>query len=286
MPRVAVVTDSTASLPPEVAQARGIRVVPLQVVIGAKVLDEGPGGATPDVVAEALREFVPVSTSRPAPMLFADLYRELEAEGVTEIVSVHLSGEMSGTKESAQLAALEVGVPVHVVDSGQVGIATGYAALTAVDVLDAGGTAHQAAEAALARGEAASSLLYVDTLEYLRRGGRIGAAAAILGSALSVKPLLEIADGKVVPRERVRTASRALARLAEMAVEAAGDQPVDICVSHLANTVRAEELAAILTERLGEGLEGREVMCGELGAVLGAHVGPGMVAVCVSPRPS
>ena len=284
-PRVVVVTDSTASLPPEVAQARGIRVVPLQVVVGAKVLDEGPDGATPDVVAEALRDFVPVSTSRPAPALFADLYRSLEADGVDEIVSVHLSGEMSGTFESAQLAALEVELPVHVVDSGQVGIATGYAALTAVDVLEAGGTGEQAAEAALARGEASTSLFYVDTLEHLRRGGRIGAAAAIFGSALSVKPLLEIAEGKVAPRDRVRTASRALARLADLAVEAAGDQPVDVCVSHLANADRAEELAAALTERLAAGLEGREVMCGELGAVLGAHVGPGMVAVCISPRP-
>jgi DegV family protein with EDD domain len=259
-------------------------VVPLQVVIGARVLDEGPDGATPEVVAQALRDFVPVSTSRPAPALFAELYRSLEAEGVDEIVSIHLSGEMSGTFESAQLAALEVDLPVHVVDSGQVGIATGYAALTAADVLAAGGTAQQAAEAALARGEAATSLFYVDTLEYLRRGGRIGAAAAIFGSALSVKPLLEIAGGKVVPRERVRTASRALARLAELAVEAAGDRPVDVCVSHLANAGRAEELAATLTDRLAEGLEGREVMCGELGAVLGAHVGPGMVAVCVAPR--
>lgn len=285
MSRVVVVTDSTASLPAEVAQARDIRVVPLQVVIGARVLDEGPDGATPDVVAEALREFVPVSTSRPAPALFTDLYRSLEADGVEEIVSVHLSGEMSGTFESAQLAALELELPVHVVDTGQVGIATGYATLTAADVLDAGGTGEEAALAALARGQAATSLFYVDTLEYLRRGGRIGAAAAILGSALSVKPLLEIAEGRVAPRERVRTASRALARLAELAVEAAGDQPVDVCVSHLANAGRAEELAAALAERLADGLDGREVMCGELGAVLGAHVGPGMVAVCVSPRP-
>ena len=285
MSRVVVVTDSTASLPPEVAQARGVRVVPLQVVIGANVLEEGPDGATPAVVAEALRDFVPVSTSRPAPALFADLYRSLEAGGADEIVSVHLSGEMSGTFESAQLGALEVELPVHVVDSGQVGIATGYAALTAADVLDAGGTGEEAAEAALARGQAATSLFYVDTLEHLRRGGRIGAAAAILGSALSVKPLLQIADGRVAPRERVRTASRALARLADLAVEAAGDQPVDVCVSHLANGGRAEELAAVLAERLADGLEGREVMCGELGAVLGAHVGPGMVAVCVSPRP-
>ncbi|WP_210440496.1 DegV family protein [Nocardioides xinjiangensis] len=285
MPRVVVVTDSTASLPADLAEARGIRVVPLQVVIGAKVLDEGPDGATPDVVAQALRDFVPVSTSRPAPAVFAELYRRLEADGAEEVVSVHLSGEMSGTFESAQLAALEVGLPVHVVDSGQVGIATGYAALTAADVLDGGGSGEEAARAALARGESASSLFYVDTLEYLRRGGRMGAAAALFGSALSVKPLLEISEGRVVPRERVRTASRALARLAELAVEAAGEQPVDVCVAHLANAERAAELATTLAERLAPGLDGREVMCGELGAVLGAHVGPGMVAVCVAPRP-
>lgn len=285
VPRVRVVTDSTASLPAEVAQARGIRVVPLQVVIGATVLDEGPEGATPDVVAQALRDFVPVSTSRPAPALFAEVYREVAAAGADEIVSIHLSGEMSGTCESAQLAALEVDVPVHVVDSTQVGIATGFAALTACDVLDAGGSAEEAAAAALARGRAATSLFYVDTLEHLRRGGRIGAAAAILGSALSVKPLLEIVDGKVAPRERVRTASRAFARLADLAVEAAGDDPVDVSVAHLANADKAAELAAILTERLAEGLEGRDILCGELGAVLGAHVGPGMVAVCVAPRP-
>ncbi len=280
-----IVTDSTASLPPELASARGIHVVPLQVVIGARVLDEGPEGATPEVVAEALRAFVPVSTSRPAPTIFADLYRRLAEQGADAIVSIHLSGQMSGTFESAQLAALDVDVPVHVVDSTQVGIATGFAALTAADVLDAGGSAEDAAEAALARGLAATSLFYVDTLEYLRRGGRIGAAAAIVGSALSVKPLLEIAEGKVAPRERVRTASRALGRLVDLAVEAAGDQQIEVCVSHLANKERAEELAATLTQRLAGGLDGREVMCGELGAVLGAHVGPGMVAVCVSPLP-
>ncbi|MBS2938674.1 DegV family protein [Nocardioides sp. J2M5] len=280
-----VVTDSTASLPADLAADRGIRVVPLQVVVGSQVLDEGPDGATPDVVAEALRTGVTVSTSRPAPALFAELYRSLEAAGAEEVVSVHLSGEMSGTFESAQLAALELDLPVHVVDSGQVGIATGYAALTAADVLDAGGSGQEAAEAALARGQAATSLFYVDTLEHLRRGGRIGAAAALVGSALSVKPLLEIVEGRVVPRERVRTTSRALARLADLAVEAAGDEPVDVCVAHLANPERATELTAVLAERLVTGLEGREVMCGELGAVLGAHVGPGMVAVCVSPRP-
>jgi DegV family protein with EDD domain len=169
------------------------------------------------------------------------------------------------------------------VDSRQVGVATGYAALSAADVLDAGGTTAEAADAARARASAATSLFYVDTLEYLRRGGRIGAAAALLGGALSVKPLLRIEDGRVVNLDRVRTSARALSRMEDLIVEAAGDRPADVCVSHLANPDRAGELAQRLTARLADNLQGREVWCGELGAVLGAHVGPGMVAVCVAP---
>jgi DegV family protein with EDD domain len=281
--KAVVVTDSTASLPAEVAEGRGIVVVPLQVVIGATVYDEGPEGATPEMVAEALREFRPVSTSRPSPAYLAEVYAKLAAEGASGILSVHLSAEMSGTYESALLAVRDAPVPVTVVDSRQVGVATGYAALSAVDVLDAGGGVAEAAEAAHARAEGATSLFYVDTLEYLRRGGRIGAAAALVGGALAVKPLLRIEDGRVVSLDRVRTSARALSRLEDLVVEAAGEQPVELCVSHLANPGRAGELAGRLAERLAGNLGGREVWCGELGAVLGAHVGPGMVAVCVAP---
>jgi DegV family protein with EDD domain len=124
----------------------------------------------------------------------------------------------------------------------------------------------------------------VDTLEYLRRGGRIGAAAALFGGALAVKPLLQIDDGKVATLEKVRTAARALGRLEELAVQAAGEEQVDVCVAHLASPERAGLLAGRLSERLAGNLGQREVWCGELGAVLGAHVGPGMLAVCVAPR--
>jgi DegV family protein with EDD domain len=281
---VAVVTDSTASLPQEVAAERGIIVVPLQVVIGADVYDEGAGGATPELVAQALKEWTPVSTSRPTPAALLEVYEQAVRDGAEEIVSIHLSGDMSGTFESAQLAAREASVPVVAVDSRQVGVATGYAALAAADAVDSGATAAEAAEAARARAAASSSLFYVDTLEYLRRGGRIGAAAALFGGALAVKPLLKIEDGKVASLERVRTASRALARLEELAVQAAGDEPVDVSVAHLASPDRAAQLTTNLGGRLEKNLEGREVWCGELGAVLGAHVGPGMLAVCVAPR--
>jgi DegV family protein with EDD domain len=283
MPAV-IVTDSTASLPPELAAERGIVVVPLQVVIGATVYDEGAEGATPDMVAAALKEWRPVSTSRPGPATLLEVYEKAAAGGATEIVSVHLSGEMSGTFESAQLAARDASVRVLPVDSRQVGVATGFAALAAADVLDAGGTADEAAAAARTRADASVSLFYVDTLAYLRRGGRIGAVDALFGGALAVKPLLTIAEGKVAPLEKVRTSGRALARLEELAVQAAVDGPVDVCVSHLASEERAGQLAEKLRDRLAAGLEDREVWCGELGAVLGAHVGPGMLAVCVSPR--
>ncbi|MGH3306723.1 MAG: DegV family protein [Nocardioides sp.] len=283
MPRIVVVTDSTASLPPKVVAERGIVVVPLQVVIGADVLDEGSEGATPEMVAEALREFRPVSTSRPSPEVMREVYEQAAREGATAVVSIHLSGDMSGTFESAQLAAREASIPVTAVDTRQVGIATGYAVLAAADVLDAGRTAAEAAEAARARAAASSSLFYVDTLEYLRRGGRIGAAAALFGGALAVKPLLTIEDGVVATREKVRTAARALSRLEELAVLASDDQQVDVCVAHLASPDRAGQLTERLAERLADNLSGREVWCGELGAVLGAHVGPGMLAVCVAP---
>jgi DegV family protein with EDD domain len=281
--KAVVVTDSTASLPADVARERGIVVVPLQVVIGATVYEEGPGGATPEMVAQALKEFRPVSTSRPSPARLAEVYAKAAAEGATEILSVHLSSEMSGTYESALLAAREAPIPVTVVDSRQVGVVTGYAALSAVDVLDAGGSVSEAATAARARAAGSTALFYVDTLEYLRRGGRIGAAAALFGGALSVKPLLRIDNGRVVNLDRVRTSARALSRMEDLTVEAAGDERVDLCVSHLANPDRAGDLAGRLADRLADNLEGRDVWCGELGAVLGAHVGPGMVAVCLAP---
>ena len=282
---VALVTDSTAMLPREAVERHGIEVVPLQVVIGATSHDEGvdPDG-TPETIAAALREWTPVSTSRPTPAVFLEAYERAHAAGADKVLSVHLSGEMSGTFESAQLAAREAPLPVRVVDTRQLGMATGFAVLAAAEVLDRGGSAEEAAGAALARADGTTSLFYVDTLEYLRRGGRIGAAAALLGSALAVKPLLEIVDGRIATREKVRTAARAINRLEELAVAAAADQQVDVAVAHLANRDRADVLAEHLGRRLGANLSGREVLVGEVGAVIGAHVGPGMVAVVVSPR--
>lgn len=286
MSRVAIVTDSTASLPAEVAAARGIHVVPLQVVVGAKVLDEGPDGATPDVVAQALRDFVPVSTSRPAPTLIADLYRRLASEGAEEIVSVHLSGRISGTVESARSAASELTgeLRVDVVDSGVLGMALGYAACTGARAAADGGGMEEVVRAVEARAAGTRTWFYVDTLEHLRRGGRIGRAQALLGSALAIKPLLTVRDGEVAAQEKVRTRAKALSRLVEHAAEAVVDaggpaSGVEVAVHELAAREAAEELASTLAGRTGV-----EPEIVELDPVVGSHTGPGTLAVVVAPR--
>lgn len=278
--RVAVVTDSTAMLSAQVVRSRGITVVPLQVVLGARAYDESPH-SDPGSVADALRSRKPVSTSRPTPQAFLAAYEDLARSGAESIVSVHLSSEISGTCESAQLAAREAPVPVEVVDSRLVGVGTGFAVVTAQDAVDSGADASDAARLARDRARATTSLFYVDTLDYLRRGGRVGAASTFIGSVLAVKPLLRLDDGTVVPLEKVRTAGRALSRLEELAVEAAGRQEVDVAVAHLDNLDRAESVAEHLRAQVPHL---HDLQVGEVGAVIGAHVGPGMVAVVVAPR--
>jgi DegV family protein with EDD domain len=284
MPKVAVVTDSTASLPVGVAEELGIIVVPLQVVIGATSYDDGVDPeASPEHVAQALKEYVPVSTSRPSPTVVREAYARAAAEGAEEVVSVHLSANVSATYESALLAARTSPVPVHPVDTRQIGAGTGYAARAAAQAVLDGASGAEAAEAARARAGRTTSLFYVDTLEHLRRGGRVGAAAALLGSALAVKPILFVEHGRISPKEKVRTAARALARLEDLAVEAAGESEVEVSVCHLANPDGAASLAAKLEQRLGDRLVGGACEVAEVAAVLGAHVGPGLVGVVVSP---
>jgi DegV family protein with EDD domain len=276
--RVALVTDST-SVDDALAARLDVVVVPLQVIVDGQAYDEGTE-ITPDEVAAALRAKKSVSTSRPAPEAFLRAYSGAAKAGAEAIVSVHLSGEVSGTYESAQLAARDAPVPVHVVDSAQLGMATGFALQSAAQTLAAGGSAEAAADAARARSAAMTSLFYVDTLEYLRRGGRVGAAAALVGSALAVKPLLQVRDGVIVPLEKVRTSAKALSRLEELAVSAAGTAVCDVAVAHLANPEKADALASRLKERVPQV---RELVVTQVGAVIGAHVGPGMLAVVVAP---
>ncbi|MDW8807667.1 DegV family protein [Streptomyces scabiei] len=277
---VAIVTDSTAYLPPPAMERHGIIAVPLTVVLGDQALDEGTEISARSL-AQALQKRRSVTTSRPSPELFAETYRRVAESGATAIVSLHLSAEFSGTYDAAVLAAREAPVPVRVVDTGMVAMALGFCALTAAESAEAGGTADEAVTAAEKRAAGTSAFFYVDTLEYLRRGGRIGAAQALFGSALAVKPLLQLDGGRIEMLEKVRTASRAIARLEEIVAERAGSAPVDIAVHHLA----APERASALAERLRARLPGlADLHVSEVGAVIGAHTGPGLLGAIVSPR--
>jgi DegV family protein with EDD domain len=281
MTRVAIVTDSTSYLPAELIAQHGIRVVPLQVIIGGSAYDEG-ADLTSTTVAEALRTWTPVTTSRPSPAAFLDAYEQSAAAGCDGIVSIHLSADISGTYESAALAARDSPVPTLVVDSRSLGMGLGFAVVSAAEAAASGeASVDEIAAVAAKRAAATLAVFYVDTLEHLRRGGRIGAGAAFLGSALAVKPLLRLVDGHIEPMEKVRTSVKAIARLQEIAVQHAGDSDVDVAVAHLANPDRAQMLADRLRERLPR-LGRLEV--GEVGAVVGAHVGPGMLSVVVAPR--
>lgn len=275
---VAVVTDSTAYLPEVEAARLGITVIPLQVIVGDKVFDDGT-----EIDFAHLRAALTqgkTMTSRPAPERFIAAYRALAEKGATAVVSVHVSGEMSGTVDSARLGARDAPIPVEVIDSRSIAMGMGFAVLTAAEEAARGASVDEVAAAARHRIETTRSFFYVDTLEYLRRGGRIGAAASLLGSALMIKPLLHIKDGGIVPLEKVRTASRALARLEDLAVEAAGTGRVDIAVQHLAARPNADALAERLTRRV-PALGRMEIV--EVGAAIAVHVGPGMLGVTVSP---
>jgi DegV family protein with EDD domain len=280
----ALVTDSTAYLPPDLVGDLDVRVVPLHVVVGGREHREGVD-VTAAEVAAALRSFTPVSTSRPAPAAFLEAYEAAARAGADSVVSVHISAELSSTLGGAELAAAQASVPVTVVDSRALGMVMGHAVLAGARAAAAGADAAAVADLVRRTCEASSVVFYVDTLEYLRRGGRIGRAGALLGSALSIKPILALRDGHIVPLERVRTSSRAIARLEELAVEAAelagpGGAGVDVAVHHLDSAERADRLAERLAARLPQATP-RIV---ELGAVVGAHVGPGTLAVAVVPR--
>ncbi|MEU3449563.1 DegV family protein [Streptomyces thermolilacinus] len=277
---VAIVTDSTAYLPPQTMERHGISAVPLTVVLGDQALEEGTEISARSL-AQALQKRRSVTTSRPSPEMFAAHYREIAEGGATGIVSLHLSAELSGTYEAALLAAREAPVPVRVVDTGMIAMALGFCAVAAAEAAEAGCGLDEVVAAAEKRASGTAAYFYVDTLDYLRRGGRIGAARALLGSALAVKPLLELSGGRIEPREKVRTASKAIARLEEIAVERAGRAPVDIAVHHLAAAERADTLAGHLRDRV-PGLA--ELHVSEVGAVIGAHTGPGLLGVVVSQR--
>jgi DegV family protein with EDD domain len=276
--RVAIVTDSTACLPAQLTDQLGIEVVQIQVRIGDHTDDESRI-PVPDLVS-AMRSNVPVATIPPDPGAFFWTYSDLAAQGVGSIVSVHVSGRLSATVEAARTAAAQVPVPVHVVDTHTAGMSIGYAVQAAAKVAEAGGGVERVLATAQRRYDRSTELIYVDTLEYLRRGGRIGAAAALVGSALWMKPLLTVADAQITPLDKVIGSDRALNRMLDIAIKRAGADTVDVAVEHF----DAPERAQRLLRKLRSGVPNvRQFMLTQVSSAIGAHVGPGALGITVSP---
>jgi len=278
---VAVVTDSTAYLPPGIADARGIRTVALEVRLGERSGREGIEIGTAELTAALADRKLDAQTSRPAPAVFADCYEQTLRAGFDSIVSVHLSSELSGTWEAARIAADQVDPRrIRVVDSRAAAMGLGFAVLAAADAASSGQSGAAVEYAATAVAKRCRVFFSVDSLDRLRRGGRIGAAAAFLGTALAVKPILHVEDGKIVPLEKVRTTARAAQRMVDLAVAAAGDGPADVAVHHLAAAERADQVARAISERMTTS----RLVVSEIGAVIGAHVGLGALGVVVVPK--
>lgn len=279
---VAVVTDSAASLPPALARQWGIQVVPLQVVIDGRGHDEGLQ-IGPDQVVSALTDGRAVSTSQPSVAAFEDAFARAAADGASHVVAVLISSQLSGTVNGARAAAAAADVSVTVVDSRTLAMATGFAAVAAGALAREGASA--ADVAAEARRVAASSrcVFTVDTLEFLRRGGRVSPAVAAVGRVLGVRPVLELVDGEVAIAERVRSTHRARAAVLARAEDAMAQmEHPTAAVMVVGDGAYGDQVAAeIATRRPGAPAPVRT----PVSAVLAVHTGPGTFAMVVADLP-
>ncbi|QUH04623.1 DegV family protein [Saccharopolyspora erythraea] len=276
--RVAIVTDSTASIPLKVAEQLGISIVQLELKVGEEYNDERR--VPHPEMAEAMRSGVPVATSEPPAPAFFWNYMDAAAAGAEAIISIHISEGLSQTCASARKAAAEIGIPVYVVDSRLVGLGLGFPVIAAAEAARAGATMQGVMGVLDQRLRTTTQLLYVDTLEYLQRGGRIGRAQAWLGQTLSIKPVLQLKDGVIDQLGKALGPDRALRKALGHAIQKAGGGSVDIGVEHFQFAERAEKLLHGLRDALPQA---RRITLEETSAVLGAHAGPGALGVTVSP---
>jgi DegV family protein with EDD domain len=278
MSQVAIVTDSTSYLAPGVAEQQGVTVVPLYVVFGGDRTVRETEITDYDAFFEELRssESLP-TTSQPSVGDFRAAYEPLLADG-SEIVSIHISGGLSGTTEAARQAkeALEReglgGERIQVVDSTTAAGGLGFLVLAAVKAARDGTSAQQVTAHVKEAREQLKMWFAVDTLEFLRRGGRIGAASAWIGSTLKVKPILTV-ENEMVPVERVRTSSRAFERLVDYARQRRDSGADAWSVQHIS----APDQANALVERIGELFGSEPSIVSEIGPVLAVHTGPGLL---------
>lgn len=275
---VGIVTDSTCYLPAEIIADLGIEVVPLQVISNGVAFNE-VGGITVDEVATALRSGKSVTTSRPNPEVFVEAFEKLYRAGYESIVSVHLSSELSGTYESAVLASRKVDFQVDVVDSRGIAMMLGFAVQAGAKLANSGGSHAEVLDLIQRKCTGASIIFYVDSLEFLEKGGRITAMQAKMGASMNLKPLLHMINGKVEQQELVRSSEKSIARMIEI-VAAAARIKSEIAIHH----VEALESANLVAEKLKELTGVDAISISSAGAVVGTHVGPGALAVVVSPQ--
>ena len=268
---VRIVTDSTADLTPEQQRAAGITVVPLNVHFGDEVFRDHVDLSTDEFFRRLKASPQLPRTSQPSVGAFEEAYRSLR-QGGDEIVSVHLSSKVSGTYNSALMAAQSVGEgKIDVVDSLSTSMALGFIALEGAKLARAGRDRQAVADCLRGLVHKARVICVVDTLTYLERGGRIGKARALLGSLLNVKPILQLKDGEVVPLGRARGRPQALNRLVEL-LERDG-KVRQLAIMHGAAQTDAEQLR----ERVASSYPGVDIQLTEIGAVLGTHTGPGVI---------
>ncbi|WP_062079043.1 DegV family protein [Demequina globuliformis] len=274
-----VVTDSAASVPTALAREFGLVVVPLSVIVDDEAFEEGVS-ITSDQVLAALTVGSTVTTSQPAPQAFSEAFRGIADGGAGAIVAVLIGGKLSGTVDAARAAASTVDIPVTVVDSRTVAMGTGFAALAAAKVARDGAPAGRVGEIARVVAASVTCVFTVDTLEYLRRGGRISSAAAAMGRVLSVRPVLEIVDGEASVTHKVRSTARARDTVLDRAEEA----------------IAAATAPAVAVMTLGDGTFGDDAARSfrlhhdhlamqvdtTISSVLAVHAGPGALAVVVA----
>lgn len=274
---VIVVTDASARLPVDMADEWGIRVVPLHILLHGADLRDGVDDIPDDICQ------LDATTAAATPAELADAYqRALADSGGDGVVAVHISSELSGTCRAAERTAADLDPSVRIVDSRSAAMGTGFAALAAARAAAAGADVDAVAAAAGAAATRSHAFVVVHRLDNLRRSGRIGGAAAWLGTALALKPLLRIDDGKLVLAQRVRTVSHATETMIDRVCEAVGAAPAELAVHHVNNPDGAQAVAAALRRRLPAC---PQPIVTPLGPVLALHVGTGAVAVCVQLPP-
>jgi len=270
---VRIVSDSACDLPPALCAELGIEVVPLSIRFGADELVDRVELTTAAFWDRLGRTTVLPETAAPSVGAFETTFRKLHERGADGIVCVNLSSKMSATMQSAQIAAkaLDGACPVAVFDSQSASMGIGMLALHAARLANDGAdvdTIVTALEDARAR---AHALFTLDTLEYLRKGGRVGGAQALLGSMLSIKPVITVTDGEVAPVAKVRTRSKAL----RYVVDHLKQRPVETLFVMHGRAVDVDEFVTMLEPIVGDS----EVVVGEIGPVVGVHTGPGVIGV-------